>query len=122
MAVLSTNAGSAQSVTDAFPLVLTGTVTPGDIPVSRVLWTKDSGPDCAFTASTSWINQVYNLYAGTYVFRFAAFDQLDNTASSTVTITVTHTTGPIYPGYDPGDFEGGLTPIGLPYTLPFTLT
>jgi hypothetical protein len=90
------NAGADQAVTDANVLVLTGLVSQGTYPLTYWIWTKDSGPDCAFTASTSAINQVYELSAGTYVFRFTAYDQLNNSSSDTVSVTVTHTTGPLY--------------------------
>ncbi len=93
---LSVNAGADQTTTDGVVLMLTGTVAQGATPIVSTVWTKDSGPDCIFTAATSWINQVYELSAGTYVFRLTATDQLSNTASDTITVTVTHDTSPLY--------------------------
>lgn len=90
------SAGVDQSVTDSTVLVLTGVVQQGTYPLGRVLWTRDSGPDCAIIQSATWIAQVYQLYAGTYVFRFTGYDILGNSASDTMSVTVTHTTGPIY--------------------------
>jgi hypothetical protein len=116
MATFAVTAGADQTTTDSTALVLTGVVTEGTIPLAqKVLWTKDSGPDCAFTASGSWINQVFELSAGSYVFRLTAWDIDDTSVTDTVAVTVTHTTGPIYSD------DKSIRVISQPYVLPFVL-
>lgn len=106
MANPTTNAGANQTITDAQPLVLTGTAVKGTNEITNVVWKQVSGPDCTMRNAASWINQVFELSAGTYVFSFAAFDIYDNTGSSTTSVTVTHTTGPIFPPYQPDFYDG----------------
>jgi hypothetical protein len=120
MSAPSVNAGPDQTITDSQVLVLVGTVTPGTYPVDHVQWTLVSGPDCAMTAATSWINQVYELYAGTYVFQFAAYDQLNSVGTDTVSITVSHDTGPIYIPNGPSSTNLDWFP-NVQFTLPLDL-
>jgi len=89
------------TTTDNVVLMLTGVVVQGTYPIKYQVWTKDSGPDCTFTAAVSCINQVYELYPGTYVFRLTAYDQLLNTGTTTCTVTVSSNGGPLYlPGHN----------------------
>lgn len=113
------NAGVDQTVNDNVPLVLTGTVTQGDYTITGVQWTQDSGPNCAMTAAALWVNTIFELYAGTYVFRFTAWDLLGNSTSDTCQVVVSHTSGPIYisdPYGTPTMFTpsaGGTPPIDI---------
>ena len=84
------------TTTDNVVLMLTGVITTGTYPIKYQIWTKDSGPDCAMTAPSSCINQVYELYPGTYIFRLTAYDQLLNSGTATVSIVVSSNGGPLF--------------------------
>ena len=90
------NAGTDQTVNDDVPLVLTGVAQQGTYVINNTLWTKTSGPDCTMTNPAMAVNEVFEISAGTYVFTFTAYDLLGNSGSDSVTVTVSHTTGPIY--------------------------
>ncbi len=90
------NAGIDQTANDGDLLQLTGVVTTSSYDIPTVLWTQDSGPGCAIQEPTKWSTIVLNLYAGTYVFRFTGTDSTGATQSDTVSVVVSHTTGPVY--------------------------
>lgn len=96
MSAPSVDAGVDQTINDNQVLMLTGVVTTGTYPLTYVLWTQVSGPDCTILAASSWIAQVYNLFAGTYVFQFAAYDQVGGSGTNTISVVVSDTSGPLY--------------------------
>jgi hypothetical protein len=87
---------STVAANDGDVLQLTATVTTVGSQTAKVLWTQVSGPGCAILDPEKWSTIVLNLYAGTYVFQITATDQNGNTTSATTTVTVSHTTGPVY--------------------------
>jgi hypothetical protein len=107
---------SNATIPDNQVLILTGVIVIGTYPIRNRIWTKDSGPDCAFTAASSCITQVYELYPGTYVFRLTVTDQQSNTGTATCTITVQANGGPIY--YSTNNYAATETKAGTPNFYP----
>lgn len=101
MAAPTVNAGVDQTGNDATVLLLTASMYAGSAPIKAYGWTQVSGPDCTMTNPSGAITPVYELSSGTYVFQFSAEDQSNNTSTDTVQVTITHTSGPIYPPKEP---------------------
>lgn len=96
MANPTVNAGLDQSANDNVPLVLVGTATQGTYEIKGSTWTMTSGPSCSISTPSQWVTEVFQLSAGSYVFTFSVYDIKGNNASDTCSITITHTTGPVY--------------------------
>lgn len=113
MANPTTNAGIDQTTTDGVPLLLTGQFTQGTLPIKEVIWTQVSGPNCVMINPTRAVNQVFSTSAGTYVFAFTAYDTVNASGTDTVSVTITHDTGPIYPTstHLPNTYQVGREPI-----------
>lgn len=101
MSAPTANAGSNQTVTDGSVLLLTGIYAAGTSPLKGVKWTQVSGPDCTMTYPSKGITPVYELSAGTYVFQLSVSDHANAVTTSQTTITVSHTTGPVFPPKEP---------------------
>lgn len=91
------SAGGSQSVNDGSVLILTASYSTGGAPIKSHGWVQTSGPDSIMTHPKGAITPVYEMSSGTYVFTFSATDTNNVTTSDTATITVSHTTGPVYP-------------------------
>lgn len=85
------NAGPNQVITlPVTTVLLSGTVTaqPGGT-IASVLWTKFSGPaSFTFSPPSTTATTVSNLVQGVYVFQLTATDNLGNSNSSTIQVTV----------------------------------
>ncbi|MBA3685416.1 MAG: RICIN domain-containing protein, partial [Planctomycetes bacterium] len=82
-------AGSAQSITlPTSSVTLTGTAYDTDGTVPNVMWTRISGPQATIVSPYSRTTRIDGLVAGSYVFRFSGWDNLDAGNSADVTVTV----------------------------------
>lgn len=69
--------------------LLDGTVTPGDNPITSIMWTQMSGPNSAVIVSpTTAATFVNGLVPGVYVFKLSAIDTIGKLGSDTTTVTV----------------------------------
>lgn len=96
MAAPTVNAGVDQTGNDATVLILTASMTTNASPIKFYGWTQVSGPDCTMSNPSGCITPVYELYAGTYVFQFSAEAEDNSVATDTCSVTITHTTGPVF--------------------------
>jgi len=70
------------------PLILTGSATDKDGTVVKYQWSKYTGPSVTVTNSSTASLSISKMYAGTYVFKFAATDNYGVIGYDYVTITV----------------------------------
>lgn len=96
MSLPTVNAGVDLTCTTGQVPVLTAFYTMTTNPITRLLWTQVSGPDCTITNASQALAPIYELSAGTYVFQFAVTDNQLQIATDTVQLTVSSSGGPIF--------------------------
>lgn len=84
------NAGTDQSITlPTSTVTLTGTATPASgTTISAYAWTKVSGGSATITSASSASTTVTGLVEGVYVFRLTATNNLSQSGSDDITVTV----------------------------------